>query len=304
MNEEHLLASGVAVPFAEASAVLARNQAQSRAATLHRALTATIVVVGPLGRLPEVADALPGLGDRFGVRGILISLGSNPTPPVEVDGCAIALSGMKPEFVNNAVAALRLSSLPTLVWWRGGEPHMLDGLVDLAERIVLDEEASPEATWKRVLPLFPRAAFSDLRWTRLTRWRALMAQFFDMSTVREAVSSFTRLRVCGSDRPSALLFASWIQTSLTFPRPLQVDLTASAADGGIDEIQLSGPTLDLTLRLAGSRGCVQAAASGSTSRTTSRIVALGDQRLSTLLADELQVRTHDAAFERAVQALV
>jgi glucose-6-phosphate dehydrogenase assembly protein OpcA len=300
----HLLPSGVPVPFAEASAVLARNQAQSRAATLHRALTATIVVVGPMARLSEAAEALRGLGDRFGVRGILISLGSNPTPPVEVDGCAIALIGMKPEYVNNAVAALRLSSLPTLVWWRGGAARMLDGLVDLAERIVLDEDASPDSTWKQVLPLFQRAAFSDLRWTRLTRWRALMAQFFDISTVREALPSFTRLRVCGADRPSARLLTGWMQTSLPFPMPLKVDLTATTGDAGIEQVELSGPSLELTLRLAGSHACVEAAATGSTSRGASRIVALGDQRLSTLLAEELQVRARDAAFEGAVRAVV
>jgi glucose-6-phosphate dehydrogenase assembly protein OpcA len=299
-----LLPSGRVVPFAEASAVLARNQARSLAASLHRALTATMVVVGPGDRLPEAADAARELGDRLGVRVILISLGSDPSPLVQVDGCTIALAGLKSEYVNNAVAALRLSSLPTLVWWRGGAPAMLDGLVDLAERVVLDEQTSPEETWRRACALFKRASFSDLRWTRLTRWRALMAHFFDVPAVRDAIPSFTHLRVCGTDRVSAVLFAGWLRSSLRPDSPFQVDISESAGEAPIEEIQLTGPGLALTLRLAGSHTCVEAAAEGPAAHATSRIVTLGDQRLSALLADELKVRARDAAFERAVQSVV
>jgi hypothetical protein len=38
-------------------------------------------------------------------------------------------------------------------------------------------------------------------------------------------------------------------------------------------------------------------------QTTSRVVSLGHQRLSTLLAEELRIRSRDAAFERAVAAI-
>ena len=85
------------------------------------------------------AEALQSLGDAGTVRGILISEGDSAAPPARVAGNTVALHGLKPAFFNNAVAALRLSSLPTLVWWRG-RPDTLDGLAGLAERIVLDDD--------------------------------------------------------------------------------------------------------------------------------------------------------------------
>ena len=47
---------------------------------------------------------------------------------------------LAPRYLNNAVAALRLSSLPALVWWRGGSLDALDDLADLADRLVLDTD--------------------------------------------------------------------------------------------------------------------------------------------------------------------
>ena len=97
---------------------------------------------------------------------------------------------LKPQYVDNAVAALRLSSLPTLVWFRGGSQDLLGELAQLADRVVLDE-IDPLASWKQSLTLLDRTAFSDLRWARLTRWRTLMAHFFDIPRVRHVARSFT-----------------------------------------------------------------------------------------------------------------
>ena len=132
----------------------------------------------------------------------------------------MALHGLTPAFFNNAVAALRLSSLPTLVWWRGGRPDTLDGLADLAERIVLDDDA-PEPIWARAVTLFEDTAFSDLRWARLTQWRAMMAHFFDIPEVLAATSDFSRLTIAASDRMSARLVRSLAQIFHPVPGGLQ-----------------------------------------------------------------------------------
>ena len=83
---------------------------------------------------------------------------------------------------------------------------MLAELAELADRTVLDDP-EPETIWARATTLFEDSAFSDLRWARLTQWRALMAQFFDIPEVQAAASTFTRLTIVGSDRMSARLFA-------------------------------------------------------------------------------------------------
>lgn len=295
-----LLPAALEVPFNQINAALQRAGDQTVAARA-RSLMATVVAIGPVERLLEPAEALQEIGEGYAVRAILISQGSDPAPPVKVAGHAIAIRGLKASYVDNAVAALRLSSLPTLVWFRGGTSEMLEDLAKLSDRLVLDEE-EPRVSWQRALNLLDRTAFSDLRWTRLTRWRTLMAHFFDIPQVRAAAQSFTRLRVSGSDPVAASLYAGWVQTSL--PLTLEVELGGHPGGPPIDEIRLGGASQHLTLRLAPSGTCVHTAAVVDGHRSTSRTVSLGDQRLPVLIAEELRIRARDLAFERAIAACV
>ncbi len=139
-SPSELLPAGADVSFNKIGEAMARGTCQDSGATPMRALVATVVAIGPTDRLVAAAEALQSLGDAGTVRGILISEGDSAATPARVAGNTVALHGLKPAFFNNAVAALRLSSLPTLVWWRGGRPDALDGLADLADRIVLDDD--------------------------------------------------------------------------------------------------------------------------------------------------------------------
>jgi glucose-6-phosphate dehydrogenase assembly protein OpcA len=174
-----------------------------------RAKSATVVVVGSSARLIEAAGVLSGEGDSGAVMVVLIATESQPAPAVESQPDVISIGGLRPEYVNNAIAGVRLSSLPTLVWWRGGRPEALDGVGTLADRVVLDAE-EPELLWRRLPSLFEQTAFTDLRWTRLTRWRSAMAHFFDLPQVRQAASAFEHLTIGGSDRYQCGLFAGWL----------------------------------------------------------------------------------------------
>ena len=262
------------------------------------ALTASVVVVGPQDRLPEAAAALESLGE-VGVRSILISYGENDVPPVRIAGRTVTLEGLRDRYLDNAVAALRLSSLPTLIWWRGGPTRTVDGLSELADRLVLDAE-DPAEVWRRVPALAEHTYVSDLRWTRLTRWRGLMSHFFDIPDVRDASRGFDRLTIAGSDRHCARLFAGWLVSSLKWDRPPAVNL--DIRDGApIARVELGDGQQSVTLDLAPRGGCVETVAH-LTSSHASRIVSLGDQGLARLLGEELRIRSRDAAFERAVAA--
>ena len=181
---DRLLPSGVEVSFADIESALSGHSSDETKRAAGMALTATIVVAGPPPRLVEAAKALGELTD-VGVRTVLISYGDNPEPAVRVSRQTVSLEGLRPKYLNNAVAALRLSSLPTLVWWRGGNVDTLKGLAALSDRLVLDAE-EPREVWASVDVLAELTAVSDLRWTRLTRWRALMCHFFDIADVRAA----------------------------------------------------------------------------------------------------------------------
>jgi glucose-6-phosphate dehydrogenase-like protein OpcA len=297
-----LLPGGMDVPFQDIEATLTRfagEQGERQRAA--GALTATVVVVGPRDRLVAAADALMHLAEPGGVRAIVIASGSNAAPAVRVAPRAVALDGLRPEYLNNAVASLRLSSLPTLVWWRGGMPDSLDGLSQLADRVMLDVE-DPGAVWARALTLLERAAFSDLRWTRLTRWRALMAHFFDLAAVRDAAPLFNRLRIAGSDVYCARLFAGWLQSALRWKAGAHIQFDIRPGAAPLESIELGDGRQQLTLRLVPGGTCVETSVRVDGHASASRIVSLGDQSLEALISEELRIRSRDVAFEQALQS--
>jgi len=300
-NAGRLLEHGTEVPFSEIEAALGRDGVQEGKRASSLALTATVVVVGPPERLSDAAEALTQLTD-IAIRAILISYGDRATPVVRVWENAVALEGLTPHYLNNAVAALRLSSLPTLVWWRGGPPELLDGLADLADRLVLDAE-KPVPVWARVSALAERAATSDLRWTRLTRWRALMAHFWDIPEVRAAAPGFNRLRIEGSDLYAARLYAAWLASTLKWT-PAALEVHEKPGGAAIECVELGDGEQGLKLRTASSSTCIETAARvHGHAGEVSRIVSLGDQGLCALIGEELRIRSRDLAFERAVAAV-
>src|SRR5438093_11383241 len=174
-REEELLPNGRDVPFGEIEATLARlvRDGRRRRRSPARAFTATVIVVSGAHRLAAAADALEQIGESAGVRAILISEGTKTSAAVRVTENTIAIAGLPPRFIDNAVAALRLSSLPSLVWWRGGSIDTLPALADLADRLVLDTE-QPGDVWTHAPGLFEHTALTDLRWAALTTWRAAL----------------------------------------------------------------------------------------------------------------------------------
>ena len=303
MNDPHpenLLPGARAVAFADIEGALesAAGEAERRLGTIAR--TATLVIAGNAERLVEAAQALGDLTD-IGVRAVLISYGDHAEPSVRVSHHAVALEGLRPEYLNNAVAALRLSSLPTLVWWRGGATSSLEGLASLADRLVLDAP-DPTDAWAQVAALAERTAVSDLRWARLTRWRALMAHFFDLPDVLASAANLRSLRIEGSDRHIARLFAGWMASTLRWPRGQGYEFREKSDGAPIEAVALGDGSQELSLRLAATRTCVETAARLTGVDPASRIVSLGEQGLASLLGEELRIRARDLAFERAVAA--
>jgi glucose-6-phosphate dehydrogenase assembly protein OpcA len=295
---ETLMDSATSVSFSQIESALGRDAARQTDAAPARALTATVVAVGPQERLMDVVAPLQHFGNSGAIRGILIPQGSGTSSGARVASNIVVLNGLQDNFIDNAVAALRLSSLPTMIWWRGGPTEVLANLVKLADRVVMDADP-PEPTWKCALDRLDRAAFSDLRWTRLTRWRALMAQFFDLPEVQQSASAITHLCIGGSDRPAAALFGAWMKAELGWTDAVTVEIQSKEGLPPISTISVTGGSLALHLRLAKSRTCVESAAEiGPVG--TARVVSLGDESLTALLTEELRIRSRDRAFERAL----
>jgi glucose-6-phosphate dehydrogenase assembly protein OpcA len=264
--------------------------------------TATLVVVGPSSRLTDAVRTLAEIDAAGGLRTVLIP--STPGETVAADleiADAVAIAGLKPQHLDNAIAAQRLSSLPTLVWWRGGPESRLDGVASLADRVILDVEDTA-ALWRRAPDLFERSAITDIRWARLTRWRAALAHFFDLARVRDAAPAIARLSVGGRDRALCTLLAGWLDASLGWQGRVAVDLTDGEADAPLSDVRVTGEGLDLRLALLSTGTCVNTTAQIDGQVLASRIVSLGEQGLAAFLSQELRVRSRDLAFERAVRA--
>lgn len=264
-----------------------------------RALTATVVaIVSPASR-DEACSTLSTLSHRAGVRPIIISLGHDAEPPRrEMDG-AIVIDGLVPKYLDNAVASLRLSSLPAIAWWRAGEMSVLSALTRLVDRVVLDLQ-DPSDAWPLVPDLAGHAPVSDIRWARLTRWRDLVAQFFDVPEVRSG--RWTALTVRGSDPFDARLIGGWLQSRLPGGRETVMEHQRTQGER-LQSVELSGQTGRLIVRLLPTGTCIETAADLRSGHVESRVVTRGDERLPALLGQELRVRSRDLAFEDAVREL-
>ena len=264
-----------------------------------RTFTASIVAICRAAQLDETRDTLRALHARS-IRPILITLGDMAQPPVREVEEAILIQGLAPRYLNNVVASRRLSSLPAIAWWRGSNHEVLEGLAPLVDRLVLDSD-DPLPDWRAAAPLVEVTSVSDLRWTRLTRWRNLMAQFFDVPGVLDAAAGLSRLEITGADEHGARLFAGWLISRLPAGPSMEVDIMREPAARFLSSVTLTGAGHRLELRLTAAGTCVQSSVDSEGSAASTRTVSLGDQSLAALLEEEMRIRSRDAGFEDALR---
>jgi glucose-6-phosphate dehydrogenase assembly protein OpcA len=265
---------------------------------LGRARTATVVAVGPSDRLTDVSATLNAEDGAGALHIVRIITDGTGVPGGDERPDVVTIGGLRPEYVNNAIAGVRLSSLPTIVWWRGGPAEGLEGVASLADRVVLDA-TDPWPLWSRLPPLFDQTAFTDVRWARLTRWRAALAHFFDLPRVKESASELTSLSIAAADRAQAALFAGWLDASLNWRGRIRAAFVPSNVP--FESVTLKGNTCELELCLLPDSNCLSAEGRLGGELMASRVLSLGSQTLSSLLAEELRVRSRDLAFERALE---
>jgi glucose-6-phosphate dehydrogenase assembly protein OpcA len=135
------------------------------------------------------------------------------------------------------------------------------------------------------------AGDTDLAWTRLTLWRALLASALDQPPYDEITSAV----VDGEpDSPSTDLLAGWLRSRLTVP----VKRTKVGAVGGMHSVRLnraSGP-IEL-IRPDGKLGTL------TQPGQPQRLVTLGRRPVRDCLAEELRRLDLDETYEQALRAL-
>src|SRR5579884_1663352 len=152
----------------------------------------------------------------------------------------LRLYGPLADHGDSVVIPLLLADCPVVAWWPGVSPQVpaIDALGQLVQRRITDAAAAAQpikALESRRTTYTP--GDTDLAWSRLTPWRALLAAALDLPPY-EDVDAVT---VTGAaDNPSTDLLAGWLRARLEVP----VRRRTSPPGGGIHAAVLerrSGP---------------------------------------------------------------
>ena len=261
----------------------------------------------------------------------------------------VRIGATTPHQLRSIIIPLLLSDLPVFVWWTETPPlgvPLFEALADVATRVVVDSAdfARPEQTLPAIADVVdggPDYALTDLNWTRLTPWRELTAQFFDVPEWRPYLDGIGGVRIGfavdmdGREiHPSqALLFLGWLASRSGWRTDEHLAPSEAGgmlfrmrrADGGPIWVRLRPRFVrgiaegDVTgLRLLADRGrhaefVVKRLEDGSAHADTDvlmdgvsivrRRVFLPKADVGELLAEELSITRGDRVFEAALAAL-
>jgi len=118
----------------------------------------------------------------------------------------------------SVVDPLVVADLPTLIWSPHGHPEAVDGLLRLAQIVLIDSIDEPQtaAAVARAAELRERAYVVDLAWLRSTPWRERVAATFDPPQWRpelERISAVT-VRFQPDSLVAAVLLVGWLAKRL------------------------------------------------------------------------------------------
>jgi glucose-6-phosphate dehydrogenase assembly protein OpcA len=199
----------------------------------------------------------------------------------------------------SVVLPLKAPDLPVIVWSRSArlfEMPLYGAIARMANKVVVDSAgfADPKRAL-RLLAETARVPLADLAWTRLTRWREMLARLFENRDYLAKLARISSVRVVynGEFATAAWYMGAWIAGAL--------------ADAGITAklVVAAGPDpAPLRVELAG--GGFRVALERQQDRL---VVAVDDAKSCTnlpqpsdylLMREEMGIVGRDAVFERAL----
>jgi glucose-6-phosphate dehydrogenase assembly protein OpcA len=205
----------------------------------------------------------------------------------------IRLRGEVVKHPESVVLPLLLPDSPVAIWWPADPPEdpAADPLGALAQRRITDA-AGGQRSRKRVIHE-QCAAYAkgntDLAWTRLTPWRALLAAALDQHHLKVVGASVASEKVS----PSADLLAAWLADRL------RVEVTRTTNGGpGITEVVME--TKEGPIRISRPDGKL---ATFSSPGQPDRPIALKRRELPELLAEELRRLDEDDVYATTARFL-
>ena len=206
----------------------------------------------------------------------------------------IRLSGEVTRHPESVVLPLLLPDSPVVVWWPGKAPDepASDPLGRLATRRITDAAAVPTGKARAMLTQCRsyEPGNTDLAWTRITGWRALLAAALDQNPSKVTAASVTAERIS----PSADLLSAWLSDRL------RIDVSRLSSEGpGITDVVLETKLGPVSLvRYDGKLATL------SSPGQPDRPVALKRRELAELLSEELRRLDPDEVYAATVQRMV
>ena len=279
-------------------------RARLRAGSPAMGMVMTLIIVVPEDHAEAAMDAARQASKEHPARvlGVILGDGRGASQVNAQVGTGAGWTGetalirLKGEVVRHAesvVLPLLLPDSPVAIWWAIDAPEdpASDPLGALAKRRITDAAATTRGKTKAMETQCASYApgNTDLAWTRITPWRALLAAALDQHRVKVTGASVTAERIS----PSADLLAAWLGDRL------RVDVARTSSQGpGITEVVLetrAGP-----IRLSRPDGKL---ATFSSPDQPDRPVALKRRDLPELLGEELRRLDEDEVYAATVRRL-
>lgn len=204
--------------------------------------------------------------------------------------------------VPPVVRALEAPDLPVVIWTRIHglllRPECAP-LLALADKVIVDSQGYPHTQEKlaAIRATLPSRLVADLEWTRLTRWRNMLAQEFDnpayLSRLHELQTA--SIGYDGSFVPMrALYLAGWLRSTLPPHVAITLERSGPAPTPRLHTITLSGGSLHFHINVEPTRASEMRICS---QQAHPPMPALNDDEL---MREELGVTSRDAAFEASL----
>jgi glucose-6-phosphate dehydrogenase assembly protein OpcA len=206
----------------------------------------------------------------------------------------IRLSGEVTKHAESVVVPLLLPDSPVVVWWPTHAPAepASDPLGRLAKRRITDAAAASRGRARAMLTQCRSYApgNTDLAWTRITGWRALLAAALDQNPGKVTSATVRAERIS----PSADLLSAWLADRLR----VEVDRKSSAGPGITDVVLETKNGAVSLVRYDGKLATLSAPGQPD------RPVALKRRGISELLAEELRRLDPDDVYADTVKKMV
>jgi glucose-6-phosphate dehydrogenase assembly protein OpcA len=231
------------------------------------------------------------LGDARGASQVNAQVGTGDGWTGET--ALIRLKGEVVKHPESVVLPLLLPDSPVSMWWPSDPPAdpSTDPLGRLAQRRITDAAAAVRGKGKAIHAQC--ASYSpgntDLAWTRITPWRALLAAALDQHPLKVTRGSVTAERIS----PSAELLVAWLADRLKVPIERK-----NSQGPGITEVVLA--TKEGPIRISRRDGRL---ATFSSPGRPDRPVALKRRQLPELLAEELRRLDEDDVYAATARKL-